>query len=152
MFGAVCCGALITNFVLKDLVARPRPFQDAGSIFHSWWLFIGNPAEDGYSFPSGHVTAAMAAMTSVVLGCKSKWRFSAFGVVLLIAFSRCYLCVHYPTDVLAGMLAGMTGAIVAFFITKLIFMIARRYSHTKLGYLILKFDVQSLFQMKRKNI
>lgn len=58
MFGAVCCGALITNFWLKDFVARPRPLTVEP--FRTWWQAAGAYAESEYSFPSGHVTAAMA--------------------------------------------------------------------------------------------
>ena len=65
IFGAVCCGALITNIILKDNIARPRPFETVEQ-FRQWWQFVGAPAEDGFSFPSGHVTAAAAGMTAAV--------------------------------------------------------------------------------------
>ena len=65
MFGAVCCGALITNFWLKDFVARPRPLTVEP--FRTWWQAAGAYAESEYSFPSGHVTAAMAGVTALVL-------------------------------------------------------------------------------------
>ena len=64
MFGAVCCGALITNIILKDMVARPRPFEYM-AVYKQYWDLIGSPAESGYSFPSGHVTAATAGMTAL---------------------------------------------------------------------------------------
>ena len=66
IFGAVCCGALITNVILKDHVARPRPFETVET-FRQWWEFVGAPAEDGFSFPSGHVTAAAAGVTVLTL-------------------------------------------------------------------------------------
>lgn len=69
MFGAVCCGALITNFWLKDFVARPRPLTVEP--FRTWWQAAGAYAESEYSFPSGHVTAAMAGVTALVLTAKS---------------------------------------------------------------------------------
>ena len=50
MFGAVCCGALITNFWLKDFVARPRPLTVEP--FRTWWQAAGAYAESEYSFPS----------------------------------------------------------------------------------------------------
>ena len=65
LFGAVCCGALIGNIILKDLVARPRPLTTEA--YSAWWSFVGSPAEDGFSFPSGHVTAAMAGVTALCL-------------------------------------------------------------------------------------
>ena len=64
VFGAVCCGALITNFILKDWIARPRPFETV-DLYRQWWQAVGSPAEDGYSFPSGHVTAAIGKDTLI---------------------------------------------------------------------------------------
>ncbi len=45
IFGAVCCGALITNILLKDHIARLRPFE-ASELYRQWWQFIGSPAEE----------------------------------------------------------------------------------------------------------
>ena len=66
MFVAICLGALATNIVLKDLVARPRPFESS-ALFLDWWRFAGAAPEDGFSFPSGHMTAASAAMAALML-------------------------------------------------------------------------------------
>ena len=65
IFGAVCCGALITNVILKDAIARPRPLTVAP--YSQWWADINAPAEDGWSFPSGHVTAAAAGLVAIRL-------------------------------------------------------------------------------------
>ena len=67
LFGAVCCGALIGNIILKDLIARPRPLSETALVYSEWWRFVGAPAEDGFSFPSGHVTAAMAGVSALCL-------------------------------------------------------------------------------------
>ena len=75
MFGAVCCGALITSFWLKDFVARPRPLTVEP--FRTWWQAAGAYAESEYSFPSGHVTAAMAGVTVLVLTGKKPARWWA---------------------------------------------------------------------------
>ena len=75
MFGAVCCGAIITNFILKDLIARPRPFIDETSIFNTWWKFVGSVNESEFSFPSGHATSVAAGMISIMLLCKSKKKY-----------------------------------------------------------------------------
>ena len=71
LFGAVACGALITSIILKDLVARPRPFMFEP--FSDWYLAVGAPFEDDFSFPSGHVTAAAAGMTALRLRNGKKW-------------------------------------------------------------------------------
>lgn len=120
IFGAVCCGALITNIALKDMVARPRPFETL-TVYRSWWEFIGSPAEDGFSFPSGHVTAAAAGMSAICFMRGRKWILPSVGVVLLMAFSRNYLMAHYPSDVLAAALIGVFSGFVAWLITMLIF-------------------------------
>ena len=99
-------GLLITNVVVKNLVARPRPFADVTSIYHEWWRFVGGVWEGEYSFPSGHTTAIMAAITAVVINTKGKYRWLLFIFVILMGMSRNYLMVHYPSDILGGILAG----------------------------------------------
>ena len=120
IFGAVCCGALITNILLKDWVARPRPFETL-AVYRAWWISIGSPAEDGFSFPSGHVTAAAAGMSALCFMRGRRWFWPAFGVVLLMAFARNYLMAHFPSDVLAAVLIGIFSAWVAYLITMQIF-------------------------------
>lgn len=120
LFGAVCCGALITNILLKDAVARPRPFE-AMEVYRQWWIAVGSPAEDGFSFPSGHVTAATAAMVSLCFTKGKKFILPAVLVVLLMGISRNYLVAHYPSDVLFAMMIGAISAFVAYIITRLIF-------------------------------
>ncbi len=123
IFGAVCCGALITNIILKDMVARPRPFEGLQQ-FTQYWQFLGSPAEDGFSFPSGHVTAAASGLTALCLITKDK-RFIAPSaiIVVLMGISRNYLMAHYPSDVLFAMIIGVASAFIAWAITKLIYNI-----------------------------
>lgn len=130
MFGAVACGAILTNFILKDMIARPRPFESSVE-FEEFWKFVGSPAEDGYSFPSGHMTAITAAMTAMFLLCNKKWSWVGFIGVLLMGVSRIYLIAHYTTDVIAGIYVGAIAGIVAFLITKLIYHLANKYSNKK---------------------
>ena len=120
LFGAVACGALITNVILKDMVARPRPFEAAAQ-FRQWWIDVGAPEEDGYSFPSGHVTAAAAGMLSLRLMQGKKWTCPAIIWVVLMMVARNYLMAHYPSDVLAALLIGIFSAFVAYIITRFIF-------------------------------
>ena len=122
VFGAVCCGALITNIILKDTIARPRPFETVEQ-FREWWMFVGSPIEDGYSFPSGHVTACAAGMTALSLMKGKKLVVPSVVIVLLMAISRNYLMAHYPSDVLGGMIVGLIAATVAYAITLLIYRI-----------------------------
>ena len=120
IFGAVCCGALITNIILKDQIARPRPFETVDQ-FRQWWQFVGAPAEDGFSFPSGHVTAAAAGVTALCLMRGKRWFIPGAIWVLLMMFSRNYLMAHYPSDVLFALLIGVFSGFVAALITQLIF-------------------------------
>ena len=127
MFGAVCCGALITNIILKDQIARPRPFETVDQ-FRQWWEFVGAPAEDGFSFPSGHVTAAAAGVTSLCLMRGKRWFIPGAIWVLLMMFSRNYLMAHYPSDVLFALLIGIFSGFVAALITQLIFRFLENHS------------------------
>ena len=67
MLLAVAIGALITNLTVKPLVARPRPYTWEGSVYKEYWIMLGRHTESDKSFPSGHMTAAMAASTAVFL-------------------------------------------------------------------------------------
>ena len=143
MFGAVCCGALITNIILKDMIARPRPFQTV-PLYREFWNFIGAPAEDGYSFPSGHVTAAAAGMVSLCLSRGRKWVLPTVVWVLVMAFSRNYLMAHYPSDVLAAAIIGALSAVIAWGVTKLIFRLLEKYDGSPFCAFVLDFDPRQM--------
>jgi undecaprenyl-diphosphatase len=139
IFGAVCCGALITNIILKDTVARLRPFE-ADALFREWWQFVGAPAEDGFSFPSGHVTAAAAGMFALCLTRGKKWIVPSVAYVVLMAVSRNYLMAHYPSDVIAAILVGAFSAVVAYMITRVIFSFLEKRRETKFCAFLLEFE------------
>lgn len=96
---ALLIGLFLINMGLKEWVGRLRPFQIDPSIA----LLIPEPGE--FSFPSGHANSSMAAAT-VLLREKVPGRYFALFIALVIAFSRIYLQVHFPTDILAGLLSG----------------------------------------------
>ena len=94
----VCC-----NLVLKPLVARIRPCDVNTAV----QLLIARPGD--FSFPSGHTGASFTAASALYFSRNRLWVPSLM-LAVLIAFSRLYLYVHYPTDILAGALLGvMTG-------------------------------------------
>ena len=100
MLVGLLCSLLIGNLLLKLTVARERPCW----INEAVTLLIETPQD--YSFPSGHTLASFIGAT--VLGLyRRKWGYIAFPLAALIAFSRLYLYVHYPTDVLASVLLGI---------------------------------------------
>lgn len=140
VFGAVCCGALITNIILKDWVARPRPFE-ALDLYRMWWNDIGAPAEDGFSFPSGHVTAAAAGMTALYRAEGKRYLKPGIIWVLLMAVSRNYLMAHYPSDVLFAAIFGVASGFIAWEITKLIFRFLEEHDDNRLCALALDFNV-----------
>jgi len=104
---------LIGNLGLKPLIARPRPCWVNPEVF----LLIPNPTD--YSFPSGHTLASFAAAT-VLFWHSKRLGFCALFVASLIAFSRLYLYVHYPTDVLGGILIGVGIGLTAVFLYRTI--------------------------------
>lgn len=93
---------VIGDLIIKNIVQRPRPFTRA-----EVELLI--PPPDSWSFPSGHSGSSFAAATALFL-CSKKWGTPALVLAGLIAFSRMYLFVHYPTDVLCGILLGVLTA------------------------------------------
>ena len=147
VFGAVCCGALITNICLKDIICRIRPLE-ATETFKSWWQYVGSPFEDGFSFPSGHVTAAMSALTALCLVMGKKYIIPSAAFVLLMAASRNYLMAHYPTDVIAGIIVGGFAAVIAYFITKLIYGFLEKNKQNSFSKFVLDFDLRQLFKSR----
>ena len=100
MLAALLADVLLCNVVIKNLVARTRPFDVNTAV----QLLVAKPRD--YSFPSGHTAASFASVTALYLaGEKKMWKV-ALVLAVLIALSRLYLYVHYPTDVLGGVLAG----------------------------------------------
>lgn len=108
-------GFLIGNVFLKNIIARPRPCW----IYDSLPLLIANPVD--FSFPSGHTLSSFISAFVIYNGNK-KFGAMAFALALLIAFSRMYLFVHFPTDILGGI-------ILAFVITRLILFAADKTFH-----------------------
>ncbi len=95
IFEAICC-----NIILKPLVGRIRPFDINTTVE----LLIAAPKD--YSFPSGHTAASFAAVSALFFSKNRLW-IPALILGIAIAFSRLYLYVHYPSDVLAGILLGI---------------------------------------------
>ncbi len=111
---ALIMGLLLCNVTLKPLIARIRPYdfqlQEFGRTIP---LLID--AEHDFSFPSGHTIASFEASVALLLG-NRKLGIPAVILATLIAFSRLYLYVHYPTDVLASVVLGTGLAFLASFL------------------------------------
>lgn len=118
---ALILSLIFCNGIMKHLWARPRAFWVVGQNF-----VVGNEFENlygifnsihDYSFPSGHSSASFAAAVSIFMW-RKKDGSAALVLAALIAFSRLYFTVHYPTDVLVGTITGALYGVAAYFIVK----------------------------------
>ena len=109
------CALILTTIIgegiLKHLVRRPRPFASLSDIE----LLITAPTS--YSFPSGH-TGSSFAVAGVIGSQIKKLRFYVFPLAILIAFSRMYLYVHYPGDIIGGVILGLCSSQIVLYIFK----------------------------------
>lgn len=101
---------LVNNIWLKNLVARTRPYE----VLDELKLLI--EAQRDYSFPSGHTGSSFAAAMAMYLTLPKKYGILALVGATLMGLSRLYVGVHYPTDVLAGMLTGILIAVAVNFL------------------------------------
>ena len=100
--GVIMMAALLADVLLciKNLVARTRPFDVNTAV----QLLVAKPRD--YSFPSGHTAASFASVTALYLAGEKKMWKAALVLAVLIALSRLYLYVHYPTDIIGGVVFG----------------------------------------------
>lgn len=99
MFLSICIGFILGNIALKNMIARERPCWIDPAV----QLLVQVPKD--YSFPSGHSMVSFEGAVSIFMF-NRKWGIPALMLAVLIGFSRMYLFVHFPTDVLAGALLG----------------------------------------------
>ena len=102
MMAAALLGTLlINNILLKNLVARTRPYE----VIEGLTYLVRRPSE--YSFPSGHAGSSFAAACVMLRKLPKRYGIPAFVLAVLIALSRLYVGVHYPSDVLFGVISGI---------------------------------------------
>ncbi len=106
--GALIFSFLINNIVLKHVFNRVRPYE----LIEGLQILVKKP-EDA-SFPSGHTGASLAASWAVFRSSPKKYGIPLIILALLISFSRLYVGVHFPTDVLAGLVTGILSGELAF--------------------------------------
>ena len=107
LLAALVVGVLVGNVCLKNLIARPRPCWLDDSVK----LLISSPTD--YSFPSGHTLSSVVGAT-VLTKTDRRFGWAAIPIAVIIAFSRLYLFVHYPSDILAGAILGVAIGLVAY--------------------------------------
>lgn len=93
-------GVIVGNGIIKNVVARPRPYDAIAGIES-----VVSHLSD-YSFPSGHSLCFFEAATALAMN-RTKWAIPAYVGAVLVAVSRLFLFVHYPTDVICGALLGV---------------------------------------------
>jgi len=95
---AIVMEIVIITF-MKETILRPRPYD---AMVDVGWLY----RQDSWSFPSGHAAGAFALCTVIGLKVRRTLPLMA-AIALTVAFSRVYIGVHYPLDVMAGSLIGI---------------------------------------------
>lgn len=107
MLIALIINHVMTNMVLKDLFARPRPYMVSSEIVPLIRRL------SSYSFPSGHTSSSFAAALVMHRMLPKKAGIPALVFAAMIGFSRMYVGVHYPTDVLGGIAIGIISSVAA---------------------------------------
>lgn len=121
MLVALVVMVVCNDFILKELFARPRPFN----LEYDWWNEIYKYPEivsrpDSWSFPSGHTSSAFAAAVAV-LWYNRKIGIPTFIFAAIMGFSRIYVQVHYPSDVIAGAIVGIIYGMIGILVVKLVY-------------------------------
>lgn len=110
---ALVIDTLLCNVLLKNVFCRIRPFDVNTAV----QLLVAKPRD--FSFPSGHTAISFAAVSALYYS-KEKWLWKGAALLaVLIAFSRLYLYVHYPTDILGGIVTGWIAGYAAWRITRI---------------------------------
>lgn len=118
MIFGLAIGAIVVNLWLKVVIARPRPYADVNGFYYPLWQLMGSHVESDYSFPSGHTNAAFASMVPAFIIGNKRWSWLALVFGFLMGVSRIYLVVHYPSDVLGGIITGTIAGLLGVLIAK----------------------------------
>lgn len=111
MAAALIIGLVVCNLCMKPLFGRIRPY-DYQLEYHGRVITLLIEAEHDFSFPSGHTIASFESATVLTVFSR-KWGVPALILAGLIAFSRLYLYVHYPTDVICSVILGVSIGLLA---------------------------------------
>ncbi len=112
MLAGIAVAGALNNIVIKNIVCRPRPFN-----FTDWPEAFNFPnivaKPTSWSFPSGHTSSSFGAAFPMLMRAKKKYGIPAMILALLIGISRIYVHVHYPTDIIAGIIVGILAGFVS---------------------------------------
>ena len=98
---------LLNNLIIKNLFARIRPYEVIDGLI----LLVGKAPD--YSFPSGHTGSAFALAVVIFMVMDRKYGIIALILASLMGFSRLYVGIHYPSDVLGGVILGVVTSVIA---------------------------------------
>lgn len=110
---AILTGFLVGNLVLKNWIARIRPYD-----VNTWYMLTVKRLSD-FSFPSGHTMASLGGSLALFYVNK-KYGTPAVIMAVMIMFSRLYLYVHYPSDILGGIVIALFTSLFGFVAAELI--------------------------------
>ena len=114
---ALLIGLLVCNITLKPLVGRIRPYDYQLQHFGVEIRLLVDGLHD-FSFPSGHTTNSFSCAWVLFKKAPRKWGVPALVLAILISLSRIYVGIHYPTDVLAGVVIGIGSASLALWLAR----------------------------------
>ncbi len=103
---SLAINALLVNVLIKNIVARTRPYE----VIDGLMRLVGEQSD--FSFPSGHTSSAFSVAVVMFMLMPKKYGIPALVVATIIAYSRLYVGVHYPSDVLGGFIIGALAAVV----------------------------------------
>jgi len=104
----------VTNLFIKNTVKRRRPYEIIAG------LEALLPPQKDWSFPSGHTTSSMSAGLLLFFHLPLLFGIPCLSIALCIVWSRMYLAVHFPTDILGGVCIGGFCAMMAEYITPML--------------------------------
>lgn len=146
---AMAVGGILTNAILKNAVARIRPYI-ASEDYKKMWELVGAHTVGSFSFPSGHTNVATNAILALVLALKNKKSAWLLIFPVVMGLSRIYLVVHYLTDVIGGFIVGGVAGLLGYLLAKVIFDLLEKRRDKKAIKGILDFDMIELIK-KNKN-
>ena len=149
MIFSVLIGMVFTNICIKNIVARPRPHVSG---FEEWWQAAGASTPGEFSFPSGHATATIATLLALCLFLcldlkRCRWLIAPISLyAAIMCMSRIYLVVHYPSDVVGGIITGTVAAILGYWLSSVLFRAFERHSDRDACAFMLDSDIRNLFK------
>ena len=141
-------GAIFTNIILKNIVARPRPYL-VNAEYRMYWQSVWGKVQSEMSFPSGHSTASMAFAMAFYLAFNKKWGWVGFVLALVIGLTRLYFIVHYATDIVGGFMVGAIAGVIGTYLMKYLFSLIKKNKNKKFCAFILKADIKNLFNKSK---